>query len=125
MKILACVCLGILFLYNCFCMHLDGKNGGTITYSYGEIEFTESLTDEEVKTVAKILNGKMPFADNPSCGYSEKIAICIDGWTFALACDGCTDIKICETEKYISFSHEERDALDKMFTSRGGVFPCV
>ena len=106
-------------------MHLDGKDGGTITYSYGEIEFTESLTDEEVKTVARILSGKIPFADNPSCGYTKEIAICIGGWTFALACDRCADVKICETGKYIRFSDEERDTLEEMFTSRGGVFPCV
>lgn len=125
MKILVWTCLGILILYNCFCMHLDGKDGGTITYSYGGIEFTESLTDEEARTVTRILNGKIPFADNPSCGYTEKISICIDGWTFALACDSCADVRICETGKYIGFSDEERDTLEEMFTSCGGVFPCV
>ena len=114
-----------LVLYNSFALHLDGNAGGTINYSYGDLEFKDTLSEEEVKAAVRILDGKIPYPDNPSCGYTEKISITIDGLTFALACDGCEDVEICETGKYVYIDSEGREILEEMFTSRGGTFPCV
>ena len=79
----------------------------------------------DVDAVVEILDGKIETPDNPSCGFSEDISITIGGNTFALACDRCGIVKNCTTGKYISISDAERDILEKLFTGRGGKFPCV
>lgn len=123
--ILVLILLAALLIYHSFALHLDRNGEGTITYSYGDSQFTDTLSEEEVKAVVRVLSGKIPYSDNPSCGYTEKISITIDGVTFALACDGCENVKNCETGQYINISQRQRDVLEAMFTSRGGIFPCV
>lgn len=115
--------LAVLFYGNT--VHLGNPGYAVLTYSYGDIQIWEELYGEDVDTVVKILNGKIEFPDNPSCGFSENISITIGEHTFALACDSCGVVKNCKTGKYISISDAERDVLEKLFTSRGGKFPCV
>lgn len=113
---------GIFYFSNS--VHI-GNAEGIITYSYGELQFTQPLTEREAREAKEILNGKLEFPDNPSCGFSENCAIVMDGIPFALACDGCEVVKNCDTGKYINLSPGEREILESMFTQRGGVFPCV
>ena len=54
---------------------------------------------------------------------NEKIAIIVDGKTFMLACDKCGTVQ-CGM-RFIHLSDAERDVLERIFTSRGGEFPCV
>lgn len=112
-------------LWYSLALHLPAAGEGIITYSYGERSFTDTLSESEANTVRRILNGKFQYSDNPSCGFTEKCAILLDGIPFALACDGCEVVKNCETGKYLSLSEGERSVLEKLFLTRGGIFPCV
>lgn len=106
-------------------VHLKASKQGTVTYTYGDISFTEKMTAEELAAVARILDGKvyaMEFGV-PSCGFNEKIAIIIDGKAFMLACDKCGTVQ-CGI-RFIHLSDAEREVLESIFTSRGGSFPCV
>lgn len=118
-----------LFLTGCSRVSLPSTASGEVTYTYGEVSFTESLTEEEVASVLKILNGKQQQSGDvfgePACGFSEKISVTINGETFALAQDDCGVVKNCGNGHYITISEEERDVLEAIFTSRGGKFPCV
>ena len=123
------ILLAALFLTGCSRVSLSSTASGEVTYTYGEVSFTESLTADEVKSVVHILDGKQQRSGDvfgvPACGFSEEISITIDGTTFALACDDCGTVKNCKNGTYIFISDEERDILEAIFTSRGGKFPCV
>ena len=123
------ILLAALLLTGCSRVSLPSAASGEVTYTYGEVSFTESLTEEEVAAVVQILDGKQQNSGDvfgePGCGFSEKISITINGETFALARDDCEVVKNCTTGCYITISEEERDVLEAIFTSRGGKFPCV
>ena len=108
---------------------LNAKATGEVIYSYGSVSFSEPLTEEEAKTVSKILNGKVMYSGAlygiPSCGFTPKIAIKIDGVTFALACDACGTLRNCSNMMYLDISAKERAVLEEIFRSRGGTFPCI
>ena len=113
---------GMLYYSNS--VHLEGWEG-IITYSYGELQFTQSLSPEELREVKRIINGKLEYPDYPACVFSEKRAIVIDGIPFALACDGCELVKNCQSGKYLSLSASEHSFMEELFRIRGGIFPCV
>jgi hypothetical protein len=106
-------------------VHMKDPKQGTVTYTYGDISFTDKMTAEELAAVARILDGKVYAMELgvPSCGFNEKIAIIVDGKTFMLACDKCGTVQ-CGM-RFIHLSDAERDVLERIFTSRGGEFPCV
>lgn len=106
-------------------LRIGNPDYAVLTYSYEDIYIWEELYGGDVDAVVEILDGKIETPDNPSCGFSEDISITIGGNTFALACDRCGIVKNCTTGKYISISDAERDILEKLFTGRGGKFPCV
>lgn len=106
-------------------LRLGNPDFGVITYSYGDIYIWEELYGSNVDDVVNILNGKRERRDEPACVFSEDISITIGGYTFALARDSCGIVKNCTTGKFIYISDSERDILEEMFTSRGGIFPCV
>lgn len=129
MKKLLLILLVALFLTGCSRVSLPSAASGEVTYTYGEVSFTESLTEEEAAAVVQILDGKQQRSGDvfgePACGFSEEISITVNGETFALACDDCAVVKNCGNEHYITISEEERDTLEAIFTSRGGKFPCL
>lgn len=125
----ALILLLLFTLAACHRVSIDGSGGAIVTYDANGTSFTEPLTAEEISTVVQILNGKPQDAGLvggvPSCGFSPKISITIDGTTFALAQDGCGMVKNCKDLRYISISDAQQDALEAIFTSRGGTFPCI
>ena len=60
-------------------VHMKDPKQGTVTYTYGDISFTDKMTAEELAAVARILDGKVYAMELgvPSCGFNEKIAICV------------------------------------------------
>lgn len=128
-SLLALFLLLLFTLTACSRVSIDGSSGGTVAYDAHGTSFTDTLTGDELSTVIQILDGKIQDDDLtggiPSCGFSPKIAIIIDGTTFALAQDGCGMVQNCDDPGYISISDAEQDALEAIFTSRGGTFPCI
>lgn len=129
-KILILVLILILLLHlgGCSRVMIGSVNSGTVVYNFDGVSFEEKLTEEEVKAVKKVLNGKQidpSLLGTPSCGFDYNVAIIIDGRRFALACDDCGTVQDYGSMGYIHISNEEREVLEEIFTSRGGEFPCI
>lgn len=118
-----------LGLFGCNRVLLSPNAEGKVIYNYDGISFEDDLTDEEVQAVVQVLEGKerdTGFLQGiPSCGFDTEIAIIIGGRKFALACDGCGTVQDLGALGYIHISGAEQDILEKIFTSRGGEFPCI
>ena len=118
----------LLHLGGCCMVTIGSAEDGTVVYDRYGISFEEKLTEEEVKAVKNILNGKaidFSFIGRPACGFDDNVAIIIDGRRFALACDKCGTVKDYSSMGYIHISDAERQVLEEIFTSRGGKFPCI
>jgi len=124
-------CIWILALSGCGAVRLNANAAGTVTYrnECTGVSFSEKMTAQEVETVAGILNGKKQkfafFNGIPTCGFSSDFSVTIDGVTFALAQDKCGVLQNCNTLQYVHISDAEREAIEAIFTSRGGTFPCI
>ncbi len=104
----------------------------TITYRFGEVEFTEELTAEEVRAVAGVLNGKLRknalISGIPACGFRENQSIQIGSVTYYLALDGCGTVGIGNSIygiHYVHISDAERDILEEIFQAHGGKVPYI
>lgn len=121
----------ILLVVNCSYVCVGDGAKGTVTYvnEHTGVSFSEPLTDEEMKQVADVLHGKirksMIFCGMPACGFDDNIAIVIGNTRYLLACDDCGTIVIDGSMDVIDISNDERDVLERIFTSRGGTFPCI
>ncbi len=94
-------------------------------FQYGDADITKPLSDEDSEIVRKIFNGKSLFSDSPSCGFSEDMALIIDGNTYCIACDYCGIIYNVEEDKYFNLSDEENETLRNMLCEYGFTFPCI
>ena len=130
--------LVVIFLSCCLLLGLCGcgvvrlKPDDVVQISYRNehtgVSFREMLTEQEKVTVVNILNGKPQkfsvFNGVPSCSFDPQVSIIVNGTTFALALDKCGMLQNCNTKQYISISDSERKAIEALFTTRGGTFPC-
>jgi len=108
------------------CSKVEVAEGEMIAvFQYGDAEITKPLSDEDSEIVRKIFNRKSLFSDSPSCGFSENIALIIDGNTYCIACDYCGKIYNVEEDKYFNLSDEENGTLRNMLCEYGFTFPCI
>lgn len=94
-------------------------------FQYGDTDITKSLSDEDSEIIRKIFNGKNLFSDSPSCGFSENVALIIDGNTYCIAYDTCGKIYHVEEDKYFNLSEKENEILRNMLREYGFTFPCI
>lgn len=66
-------------------------------FRYRDVDITKPLSEEDSEIVREMFNGKNLYADSPSCGFSENIALIIDGNPYCVARDECG--KIYNVEK--------------------------
>jgi len=108
------------------CSKVEVAEGEMIAvFQYGDADITKPLSDEDSEIVRKIFNRKSLFSDSPSCGFSENIALIIDGNTYCIACDYCGKIYNVEEDKYFNLSDEENGTLRNMLCEYGFTFPCI
>ena len=128
------ILLAAFFLTRCMPIHTSFSRGKVVyKYEYAGVEFEDTLTQEEVEAVVSVLQGKFrhsSFIGMPSCGWDWDIAIILDGRRYMLGRDTCGTVFIGgmlpnSTFYYIDISDEEQDILEAIFTSRGGIFPCI
>lgn len=128
-SVLAFVLVLLISLAGCLAVSIPEDAEGKVVYDINGIFFEDDLTAEEVAAVAKVLNGKAQdspiLSGTPSCGFDRNVAIIINGTRYALACDKCGTVQNCSTLAYIHLSDAEREILEEIFTSRGGIFPCI
>ena len=108
------------------CSKVEVAEGEMVAvFQYGDADITKPLSDEDSEIVRKIFNGKSLFSDSPSCGFSEDVALIIDGNTYCIACDYCGIIYNVEEDKYFNLSDEENETLRNMLCEYGFTFPCI
>ena len=108
------------------CSKVEVAEGEMIAvFQYGDADITKPLSDEDSEIVRKIFNRKSLFSDSPSCGFSENIALIIDGNTYCIACDYCGKIYNVKEDKYFNLSDEENGTLRNMLCEYGFTFPCI
>ena len=108
------------------CSKVEVAEGEIVAvFQDGDADITKPLSDEDSEIVRKIFNGKSLFSDSPSCGFSEDVALIIDGNTYCIACDYCGIIYNVEEDKYFNLSDEENETLRNMLCEYGFTFPCI
>lgn len=132
-KIICCCFLIISLLIGCGCIFIythkvnvyDVKEA-ILNFKCGESDICTEMTDEDISKIENILNGKIRFSDNPSCGFDETISIVLDcEQTFCLAQDGCPLVYLKEENSYIKLSESEIEILHDLLAEYGVYFPCV
>ncbi|MBE6665408.1 MAG: hypothetical protein E7603_04170 [Ruminococcaceae bacterium] len=116
----------ILSISVCSCAVVDISDSTTaeLRFIHGDKNIETEMSAEDLSVVTEILNGKVLYSENLSCGFSKDIAVVIDNQTFCLACDDCATIYLLEEDKYFNISEEENAKLKQMLTLYGFDFPC-
>ena len=102
-----------------------GQGEIVAVFKYGDADITQTLSDEDSKTVKDIFKGKNLFSDSPSCGFSKNVALIIGDDTYCIACDDCGIIYNVEEDKYFNLSNKENETLRNLLGEYGFTFPCV
>ena len=102
-------------------------NNGRVRFEYGDKDILTDLSEEDLNTIKEIFNNKRLYKDNPSCGFSESIAVLLndDAQIFYIACDTCPIIYYKNEGLYFKISDEENTLLRNLLKKYGFYFPCV
>ena len=122
------ISLFVLFTISaCSSVDIAGTGTGTTTakFCYGEHDIFVDITESDLETIADIFQGKKLYSDHPSCGFSDNVAVMIDGNTFCIARDNCGIVYVKEKNRYFNLSDEENLTVRTILESYGFVFPCV
>ena len=119
-----CIMLCLSFS-SCSKVNISQNSTGTIYFIYGEQNIKTQINSDDFEVIREIFNNKTLYSDNPSCGFTEKIAIVIENQTFCFANDTCGLIFLQEEGKYFSLSNKENELLKQILTSYGMYFPCI
>ena len=119
------ICL-ILSISICSCAVVDISDSDTATLHFvnGEKNIETAMDENDFQAMTEILNGKMLYSDDLSCGFSKDVSVVIDSQTFCFAYDDCATIYLLEEDKYFNISEEENKALRQILTLYGFEFPC-
>lgn len=91
--------------------HIFNNETGIIRSDFTKIN--EPLSQSESDTLRAIVDNKIYFSDEPSCGFTEKLSFSFGGYIFEPACDGCPSI--CHNGKYINLTNEELRKVHAIF----------
>ena len=121
-----------MFVYfNLFTINISAENNAEVVFVYDyydndeDANIRETLSEDDLKTVKEILNGKKPYWEFgvPSCGFDENISIQFGDKVFSPACDGCNIIRY--RNKYIRVSDGEINIIHRVMRKHGAHFPCI
>ena len=110
-------------------VRLEKPVSGSVVYHDGTTVFKQPLTNEQAEAAAKIFDSKrLPpetLSGTPSCGFSQDVAIILNGRSFLLARDTCAIVCDGDTGRYFSITDAQRQTLEAIFATCGGSFPCL
>ncbi len=115
----------IVLLASCSRVSVSSDVLAELTFKYGDISVSATLTKEESEQLSNIVNGKALYAGDPSCSFDVNISFRVGDRVFCPACDSCGKVKDCKTGKYFNISEAERETIEGIFEKYGGHFPCV
>ena len=108
-----------------FTVNVNKNNIGTARYIYGEKNIETKISDEDMKEIVDILDGKHLSLMLPACGFDENVAIVINNKTFCIACDACGSIYYKERKGYIKLNDDENEKIRSILENYGFSWPCV
>jgi hypothetical protein len=102
-------------------------NNGRVRFEYGDEDILTDLSEEDLNTIKEIFDNKKLYKDNPSCGFSESIAVLLndDSQIFCIARDTCPIIYSKNEGLYFKISDEENTLLRNLLIKYGFYFPCI
>ena len=121
--IIAAVLVAVLLLGWFFFGPVHVSGNGTVVFYYNGTEIEDELTEAESTAIAEIVNGHIPFFDNPSCGFDNKIGIRFSGQMISVACDNCPTLSV--HGMYFDVTEEEAARFRSIMRAHGASFPCV
>ena len=98
---------------------------GTARFTYEDQKIEVPLSTADFKIVVDLFNGKKLYFDDPSCSFSESIAVLIGDQTFCIARDECGIIYLQEENAYFNLTDEENTRLSALLNDYGFIFPCI
>ena len=123
--VLVLVVLGII----CFSIrktNMEFAKEAEVCFIYGDVVVSQNLGDKEVETLKEILDDKILYKDDPSCGFSEDISVRFNqSQTFCIARDTCPIVYWLEEDRYIRLTEEEKLLLYDLLEPYGFEFPCI
>jgi len=124
--VLVVVIIFILLCMNQRTVDMDSMTEGECVFEYNGVNLRESLSEQDKLLLKQIFDGKKMYKDNPSCGFSDKVAVRFDdSQTFCFACDTCPIIYWEEENIYFRLEEEEKEQLYRILEKYGMFFPCV
>lgn len=117
---------GVIMLFRSHKTNLSTIDNGIAVFKYGEVNISEKLSDEDLNTIQNIFDNKKLYKDDPSCGFSDNIAVVLDGTqVFCIACDECPIIYYKNEGLFFKLSDHENELLRNVLIQYGFHFPCV
>ena len=116
------------FLVFCNISSVDFADKAVLHYTYVDKNINVTLSKEELNSVKKIINNKMLFYSEPSCGFDKNVSIELSGKgyseTYCIACDECPILQNYNRNRYIDISKSDRETINNIFAKYGGHFAC-
>lgn len=105
---------------------IDSIKTCKVTFVHNCKEISADISYKEMEIIDCLFSGKILYADEPSCGFSEEVSIKINGSeTFCVARDGCPIVYWKEKDRYFRLDEGEKVQLHLLLESYGFLFPCV
>lgn len=127
--LILCGIIGIL-IFNSFKLDSELYSRAVAVFKYEDKDINEGITEDDRAELANLFSGKILRKDNPSCGFSENIAVCFksdegERITFCIARDTCGIVYIKERDRYIHLSKKETKQLRAILANYEMTFPCI
>lgn len=124
--IVAVITISSIVLVKTNTVNMDFAKKGKTVFRYNDSNIEYSLSEQEKSLICDLFSGKRKYKDNPSCGFSDDIAIILnDSQTFCIARDTCPIIYWKEEDKYFKITEKEKNELYTLLSDCGFVFPCI
>ena len=105
---------------------LSFANEAVVRFENGETNIVRTVNENDFTKIKRILNGKILYKDNPSCGFGENASVQFNQeQTFCFAQDTCPFVYWKEKNKYLRLSEQEQEELYSILYSYGFFFPCL
>ena len=121
------IVIGGVFLLKPNKTDMSFVENGKATFKYDTLDISTPLSKSDLNSIINIFNEKKLYKDNPSCGFTENVAVWFndDTQTFCIACDMCPIIYWENKDRYFRISEDENIMLRDILRGYGFVFPCV
>ncbi len=124
--VIVTVIFGVTFLYSIIPQNVQIRTSSAqMIYINGDLQFKESLTNEEALAVYAVFNGKTLKEDSPTRTFTSNVSIRFGEQIFCIACDRSLVVKLQNKDKYFAILEADRNLIESLFEKFGGTFPCV